>query len=91
MHNALWPRPIFSSSDKIFTLYEDLHSSEAPEHLVSQYEEVISALMDDVKKMETETKRMEEKFAKERESHTQHLRNIEAELDAQGRGDIHRL
>lgn len=52
------------SSDKIFSLYEELQTSDAPPHLVSQYEEVISALMTDVKKMETETKKMEEKMAK---------------------------
>jgi len=52
------------SGDKIFTLYEELQSSEAPPHLVNQYEEVISALVADVKKMEDETKKMEEKMAK---------------------------
>ena len=52
------------SSDKIFTLYEELQTSEAPPHLLEQYEEVISALMADVKKMECESKKMEEKFAK---------------------------
>lgn len=54
----------FFSSDKIFTLYEELQTSDAPAHLVSQYEDVISALMTDVKKMENETKKMEEKFAR---------------------------
>ena len=48
----------------IFTLYEELQTSDAPPHLVSQYEEVISALMTDVKKMETETKKLEEKMAR---------------------------
>ncbi len=52
------------SSDKIFTLYEELQTSDAPPHLVNQYEEVISALVMDVKKMEAETKKMEEKMAK---------------------------
>ena len=41
-----------------------MQTSEAPPHLVNQYEEVISALVADVKKMETETKKMEEKMAK---------------------------
>ena len=45
-------------------MYEELQTSDAPAHLVSQYEEVISALMTDVKKMESETKKMEEKFAR---------------------------
>lgn len=93
------------SSDKIFTLYEELQASDTPQHLVSQFEDVISALMADVKNMETETKKMEEKmsrsvlksfvifeknvlivyyqFFRERESHTAHLKTIEAELDAQ--------
>lgn len=71
------------SSDKIFTLYEELQASDTPQHLVSQFEDVISALMADVKNMETETKKMEEKMSRERESHTAHLKTIEAELDAQ--------
>ena len=52
------------SSDKIFSLYEDLRSSAAPSYLLNQYEEVITALISDVKKMEIETKKMEEKIAK---------------------------
>jgi hypothetical protein len=53
-----------SSSDKVFSLYEELQTSNAPAQLVSQFEEVISSLMHDVKKMESETKKMEEKMAK---------------------------
>jgi hypothetical protein len=45
-------------------LYEELQTSEAPAHLVTQYEEVIAALMADVKKMENETRKMEEKLSK---------------------------
>ena len=56
--------PFNCSSDKIFTLYEELQTSDAPPHLVNQYEEVISALVSDVKKMETESKKLEEKMAK---------------------------
>eukprot|EP00095_Tigriopus_kingsejongensis_P000097 maker-scaffold1877_size25834-snap-gene-0.9 protein:Tk00097 transcript:maker-scaffold1877_size25834-snap-gene-0.9-mRNA-1 annotation:"ras and ef-hand domain-containing protein" len=71
------------STDKIFTLYEQLQSNDTPPHLMMQFEEVIAALMADVKNMESETKKMEEKMSKERESHTAHLKTIEAELDAQ--------
>ncbi len=57
-------RVLSVSSDKIFSLYEELQSSDAPAHLVNQFEDVISALMTDVRKMETETKKMEEKMTK---------------------------
>ena len=53
-----------NSSDKVVSLYEDLRTSDAPPHLVSQFEEVLSSLVADVKNMENETKRMEERMAK---------------------------
>ena len=58
--NSIYP----FSSDKMASLYEDLRTSDAPPHLVSQFEEVLSSLVADVKNMENETKRMEERMAK---------------------------
>ena len=54
----------FGSSDKIFSLYQDLQTSDAPPQLLNQFEEVISALMSDLKKMGQESKKLEEKMAK---------------------------
>ncbi|CAB4057922.1 unnamed protein product [Lepeophtheirus salmonis] len=60
-----------------------MQNSEAPCHLVSQFEDVISSVINDIQNIEQENKTMEEKYFKERETHTQHLKNIEAEMDAQ--------
>ncbi len=45
-------------------MYEELQTSDAPPHLVAQYEEVISSLMADVRNIENQSKKMEEKFAR---------------------------
>ncbi|XP_040579463.1 ras and EF-hand domain-containing protein homolog isoform X2 [Lepeophtheirus salmonis] len=71
------------SGDKVMMLYEQMQNSEAPCHLVSQFEDVISSVINDIQNIEKENKTMEEKYFKERETHTQHLKNIEAEMDAQ--------
>lgn len=46
------------------TLYEELQSSEMPPHLLSQFEDVLSALLADVKKIDDEKRRMEERITK---------------------------
>lgn len=71
------------SGDKIFTLYEELQTSEVPPHLLDHFEALISALVVDVKNIDQNNKLMEERFARERESHNAYLKSIEAELDAQ--------
>lgn len=52
----------FYSGDKLVSLYEALQTSEASPHLVSHFEEVISALMSDVKKIDESKRNMEEKI-----------------------------
>ena len=55
--------PMFSG-DKIVTLYEELQSSEMPPHLLVQFEDVLSALLADVRKIDAEKRRMEERITK---------------------------
>ena len=52
------------SGDKLVSLYEELQTNEASPHLLSQYEEVMSALMSDVKKIDESKRKMEEKIKK---------------------------
>ena len=52
------------SGDKIVTLYEELQSSEMPPHLLLQFEDVLSALLADVRKIDAEKRRMEERITK---------------------------
>ena len=52
------------SGDKIVTLYGELQSSEMPPHLLVQFEDVLSALLADVKKIDAEKRRMEERITK---------------------------
>ena len=52
----------FSSGEQIVSLYEALQTSEASPHLISNFEEVISALVSDVKKIDESKRNMEEKI-----------------------------
>ena len=52
----------FNSGDKLVSLYEELQISDASPHLVSHFEEVISALMSDVQKIDDSKRKMEEKI-----------------------------
>ena len=54
----------YYSGDKLLSLYEELQTNEASPHLLSQYEEVMSALMNDVKKIDESKRRMEDKIKK---------------------------
>ena len=55
---------ISSSGDKLFTLYQEMQTSEASPQLLSHFEEVMAALMTDVKNLDHENKKMEEKIMK---------------------------
>ena len=55
---------MYTSGDKIFSLYEELQTSEVPPHLMDQFQELISALVVDVKKIEQNNKMLEERFEK---------------------------
>ena len=44
------------------SLYEELQTSEASPHLVSHFEDVMSALISDVKKIDESKRKMEEKI-----------------------------
>ena len=50
------------SGDKLVHLYEELQTSEGSQHLVSHFEEVMAALMSDVKKIDDSKRKMEEKI-----------------------------
>ena len=50
---------------------------------MDHFQDLISALVHDVKKIEQNNKMLEERYEKERDSHSAHLKTIEAELDAQ--------
>ena len=52
------------SSDKMFTLYEELQNSDVPPHLVKGFEEALSSLFKDVINIDKENKRMEDLFNK---------------------------
>ena len=53
-----------SSGDKIFSLYEELQTSQVPPHLMDHFQDLISALVSDVKKIEYNNKLLEEKYEK---------------------------
>ncbi|KAJ9586007.1 hypothetical protein L9F63_020345, partial [Diploptera punctata] len=67
---------------KLAELYEELQTTDTTQHLVTHFEGALSSLMDDIKKLHEENKKMEEMFTREKESHLAHLRNLEEELDA---------
>ena len=50
------------SGDKLVNLYKELQASESAPHLISHFEDVISALMSDVRKVDESKKKMEEKI-----------------------------
>ena len=52
------------SGDKIFTLYEELQTSDVPPHVMDHFQDLISALVTDVKKIEQKNKLLEERFQK---------------------------
>ena len=54
----------FFSGDKIFTLYEELQTSDVPAHVMDHFQDLISALVTDVKKIEQKNKLLEERFQK---------------------------
>ena len=55
---------LFFSGDKIFTLYEELQTSDVPAHVMDHFQDLISALVTDVKKIEQKNKLLEERFQK---------------------------
>ncbi|PSN52026.1 hypothetical protein C0J52_04538 [Blattella germanica] len=72
-----------TSGPKLAELYEELQTTDTAQHLVTHFEGALSSLLQDVKKLYEDNKKMEEMFTKEKESHLAHLRNLEEELDAQ--------
>ena len=52
------------SGDKLAYLYEELQTNEASQHLIPHFEEVMSALITDVKKIDESKRKMEEKIKK---------------------------
>ena len=54
----------YFSGDKIFMLYEQLQTSDVPPHVMDHFQDLISALVTDVKKIEQKNKLMEEHFEK---------------------------
>ena len=63
-NNAMIWIKIFFSGDKIFTLYEELQTSDVPQHVMDHFQEMVSALVTDVKKIEQKNKLMEERYQK---------------------------
>jgi hypothetical protein len=45
-------------------LYEELQTSEVPPHLIDHFQDLISALVVDVKKIDEKNKMLEERFEK---------------------------
>ncbi|XP_021930330.1 ras and EF-hand domain-containing protein-like isoform X2 [Zootermopsis nevadensis] len=72
-----------TSGEKLAKLYEELQTSDTPHHLVTHFEGAFSSLLQDVKKLYEDNMKMEEMFAREKETHLTHLQNLEEELDAQ--------
>ena len=52
------------SGDKLAYPYEELQTNEASQHLIPHFEEVMSALITDVKKIDESKRKMEEKIKK---------------------------
>ena len=52
----------FYSGDKIFTLYEELQTSEVPPHLMDHFQDLIQALVVDVKKIDQKNRLLAERF-----------------------------
>ncbi|XP_054281061.1 ras and EF-hand domain-containing protein homolog isoform X2 [Macrosteles quadrilineatus] len=71
------------SGSKLADLYTELRSVEATPQLLATFEGAISSLIDDVKTLHEENKKLEDMFNREHERHIGQLRNLEEELDSQ--------
>jgi hypothetical protein len=58
-------RNIFSySGQKLAELYEELRTTDTAQHLVAHFEGALGSLLEDVKKLYEDNKKMEEMFAR---------------------------
>ena len=65
MYHCILTTCLFNfSGDKLAYLYEELQTNEASQHLIPHFEEVMSALITDVKKIDESKRKMEEKIKK---------------------------
>ncbi|XP_049954714.1 ras and EF-hand domain-containing protein-like [Schistocerca serialis cubense] len=72
-----------TSGQKLAELYEDLQTTSVSPDLIKRFDGAFTSLLQDVKKIQQERKKLEEMFSREKQSHLEHLRSLEEELDVQ--------
>nr|XP_054757687.1 ras and EF-hand domain-containing protein homolog isoform X1 [Lytechinus pictus] len=73
---------LLPSQDQICELYQQLHSSEVPQTL-RQYESVIYDVIKDLRQYQSEVDRLEKSLKRTNESNTEHLQQLEYEMEVQ--------
>ncbi|XP_041466328.1 ras and EF-hand domain-containing protein homolog isoform X4 [Lytechinus variegatus] len=73
---------LVSCQDQICELYQQLHSSEVPQTL-RQYESVIYDVIKDLRQYQSEVDRLEKSLKRTNESNTEHLQQLEYEMEVQ--------
>ncbi|XP_072046177.1 ras and EF-hand domain-containing protein homolog isoform X2 [Amphiura filiformis] len=73
---------ILPSQEQISDLYQQLHSSDVPQ-LLNQFESIVFDVIKDIRQQQTEIDRLEKSLKKTNETHTEHLKQLEDEMEVQ--------
>ncbi|CAD5124998.1 DgyrCDS13238 [Dimorphilus gyrociliatus] len=68
--------------DQVCDMYQKLHEAQLPE-LLREFEEIVLSFIKDISQSRGENERLERSFKQEKDAHSQHLRQLEDDIENQ--------